>query len=132
MLLRNSWYVENYTAQLSTYLQHGVVGAADGGRVSAATRADYAEAAATVLTEDGHAGEAHELGGEAFTLAELAESYATGQEVTYTDLPVEPYRDVLVVAGLPEPVAAVWSSPPRCCPRRSRSTTAWASAGWPS
>ncbi len=24
VLLRNSWYVENYTAQLPTYLQHGV------------------------------------------------------------------------------------------------------------
>ena len=115
VLLRNSWYVENYTAQLGTYLQHGVVGAADGGRVSAATRADYAEAAAAVLTGDGHAGEVHELGGEAFTLAELAAavSRATGQEVTYTDLPEERYREVLVAAGLPEPVATVYADADR-------------------
>ncbi|NUQ31876.1 MAG: NAD(P)H-binding protein, partial [Dermatophilaceae bacterium] len=49
-LLRNSWYLENYTGQLPTILEHGaVLGAARDGRVSAATRADYAAAAAAVL-----------------------------------------------------------------------------------
>lgn len=40
-------------------------------------------------------------------MAELAEavSAATGQEVTYSDLPVEQYQQVLVQAGLPEPLA---------------------------
>lgn len=111
VLLRNGWYIENYTGQLAGYLQHGIAGAARDGRVSAATRADYAEAAATVLTEDGHAGAVHELGGEPFTMAELAQvvSAATGQTVTYTDLPVEQYTQVLVGAGLPEPIAAVYA-----------------------
>ncbi len=63
VLLRNSWYLENYTAQLPTYLEHGVAGAAGSGRVSAAARRDFAEAAATVLIEDGHAGAVYELGG---------------------------------------------------------------------
>jgi NAD(P)H dehydrogenase (quinone) len=110
-LLRNAWYYENYTAQLPVYLQHGIVGAAGSGKLSAATRADYAEAAAAVLTGDGHQGAIYELGGESFTMAELAEvvSAATGQTVTYTDLPLEQYTQVLVSAGLPEPVAAVFA-----------------------
>jgi NAD(P)H dehydrogenase (quinone) len=107
-LLRHSWYLENYTAQLPAYLQHGIVGAADDGRISAATRADYAEAAAAVLADEGHAGAVYELGGPAFTMTELADvvSAATGRTVTYTDLSVEDYRAFLVRAGLPEPVAA--------------------------
>ena len=111
VLLRNSWYIENYTAQLPIYLEHGIAGAAGKGRVSAATRADYAEAAAAVLIEDGHAGATYELGGPGFTMAELAQvvSEVYGQAVTYTDLPVEQYTQVLVGAGLPEPVAAVFA-----------------------
>jgi NAD(P)H dehydrogenase (quinone) len=49
-LLRNSWYTENYTQQIQTALTNGaVVGSAGKGRIAAATRADYAEAAAAVL-----------------------------------------------------------------------------------
>jgi len=111
VLLRNGWYIENYTGQLPIYLEHGIAGAAGNGRVSAATRADYAEAAAAALVEDGHAGATYELGGPAFTMPELAEavSQATGKQVTYTDLPVEQYTQVLIGAGLPEPVAAVFA-----------------------
>jgi NAD(P)H dehydrogenase (quinone) len=111
VVLRNAWYTENYTGQLATYLQHGIVGAAGTGRVSAATRADFAAAAAAVLAEDGHEGAVYELGGEAFTMPELATavSTATGEDVTYTDVPVEQYTQILVGAGLPEPVAAVFA-----------------------
>jgi NAD(P)H dehydrogenase (quinone) len=110
-LLRNSWYTENYTAQLPVYLEHGIAGAAGDGAVSAATRADYAAAAAAVVATDGHAGAVYELGGAPFTMAELAQvvSAATGRTVTYTGLPVEQYQRVLVAAGLPEPAAAVFA-----------------------
>jgi NAD(P)H dehydrogenase (quinone) len=110
-LLRNGWYIENYTGQLPVYLEHGIAGAAGTGKVSAATRADFAEAAAAVLTGDGHEGAVYELGGEPFTMAELAEVVAavSGRTVTYTDLPLEQYQAVLVGAGLPEPVAAVFA-----------------------
>lgn len=110
-LLRNSWYTENYTAQLPVYLEHGIAGAAGDGAVSAATRADYAAAAAAVVATDGHAGAVYELGGAPFTMTELAQvvSAATGRTVTYTDLPVEQYQRVLVAAGLPEPAAAVFA-----------------------
>jgi NAD(P)H dehydrogenase (quinone) len=108
-LLRNSWYMENYTAQLPTYAEHGaVLGSAGDGRISAATRADYAAAAAAVLLGHDHAGKVYELGGEeGFTLAELAAevSRVTGREVVYRDLPMDDYAQALVAAGLPEPFA---------------------------
>ena len=110
-LLRNGWYLENYTDQLGSYLQHGaVLGSAGEGRVSAASRADYAHAAASVLLLEGQAGRVYELGGdEPFTLSELAAevSSAAGQPVTYQDLPVEQYAKMLVEAGLPEAYAAI-------------------------
>jgi NAD(P)H dehydrogenase (quinone) len=108
-LLRNCWYLENYTGQLPVYLERGIVGAAGAGKVSAAPRADYAGAAAAVLAGEGHAGAVYELGGEPFTMAELAEviSAATGRTVTYTDLPPEQYQAVLVGAGLPDETAAM-------------------------
>jgi NAD(P)H dehydrogenase (quinone) len=111
VMLRNSWYLENYTAQLPLILAGGAVaGAAGRGRISAATRADYAEAAAVVLTTDGHTGEVYELGGdEAFTLADLAAaiSAATGKRITYTDLPAGELARVLAGAGLPAELAHV-------------------------
>lgn len=111
VLLRNSWYLENYTAQLATVLEHGVVlGAAGEGRVSAATRADYAAAAAAALVADGEAGRVHELGGDtSFTLAEYAAAVSaeSGTEVAYRDLSAEDYQAALTGAGLPEPYAAI-------------------------
>lgn len=110
-LLRNGWYTENYTDQLATILEHGALfGAAQDGRVAPAPRWDLAEAAAVVLSTDGHDGQAYELAGDTgITLAELAAtiSEATGQEVVYRDLPVAEYEQVLVGAGLPAPFAAV-------------------------
>ncbi|MCW2502767.1 MAG: NAD(P)-dependent oxidoreductase [Actinomycetia bacterium] len=111
--LRNGWYLENYTAQLPGYLERGVItGSADDGRISAATRADYAEAAVAVVTGDGHDNTAYELGGdEAFTMTELAAliTEITGTHVEYHDLPVAEYTKVLVAAGLPEQAAAVYA-----------------------
>jgi NAD(P)H dehydrogenase (quinone) len=110
-LLRNSWYLENYTGQVGTALEHGaVLGAAGEGRVSAATRADYADAAAVVLAGEGHEGRVYELGGDgAFTLGEYAAvlGRVSGREIAYRDLSVEDYTAALVAAGLPEGYAAV-------------------------
>lgn len=111
--LRNSWYFENYTAQIPVYLEHGAVfGAAGEGRISGAARADYAAAAAAVLASDGHEGKVYELGGdEAFTLAELAATVAevSGKPVVYRDLPAGEFQQVLEGAGVPAPVAAVFA-----------------------
>jgi len=104
LLLRNGWYLENYTENVAPALQSGAVyGAARDGRVSAAARADYAEAGAVALVE-GTPGQVHELGGDAaFTMAEYAAAVtaASGTEVGYTDLPADEYAAVLESAGLP-------------------------------
>jgi NAD(P)H dehydrogenase (quinone) len=110
-LLRNAWYLENYTAQLATFLEHGaILGSAGDGLVSAAARADYAEAAAAVLLSDDQVGRIYELGGDvAFTLAQLAQTVgeAAGRSVEYRDLPVGEYTQALVGAGLPKQYAAI-------------------------
>ncbi|MFC8732211.1 SDR family oxidoreductase [Luteimicrobium sp. NPDC057192] len=111
VLLRNGWYLENYVEQLPQILAHGtLVGAAGDGRISLGSRADYAEAAAVVLTTEGHAGAVYELGGDtSFTLAEVAQaiSSASGEHVSYVDLPVSELAGRLAAAGLPVPLAEV-------------------------
>jgi NAD(P)H dehydrogenase (quinone) len=110
VLLRNGWYVENYTAQVPVHLEHGVIGAAGTGRISAAARADYAEAAAAALVADDSVGKVHELAGdESFTMADYAATLAeqSGQEVAYVDLPQAEYAAALESAGLPAPYAAL-------------------------
>ncbi|MBF6077884.1 SDR family oxidoreductase [Nocardia beijingensis] len=109
-LLRNGWYWENYVGGLAHAVESGVLhGAAGEGRVAGAARADYAEAAARVLTTDGHAGRVYELGGdERLTYAELAEaiSEASGKPVRYENLSQADYAAGLVAAGLPAQFAA--------------------------
>ena len=104
VLLRNGWYVENYTGQVPVQLEHGVLGAAGSGRISAAARADYAEAAAVALLADDSAGKVHELGGdESFTMADYAAALAeqSGRPVAYVDLPQAEYAAALESAGVP-------------------------------
>ena len=111
VFLRNSWYLEKYTGQLDRYLRKGeIVGACGAGPISAATRADYADAAAAVLTGDDHAGAIYELGGdEAFTMSELATTVAeaTGHAISYRDLTLAQYTRRLVRSGIPKSVAAL-------------------------
>jgi NAD(P)H dehydrogenase (quinone) len=110
VILRNGWYLENYTGQLPAIRQHGVLlGSARDGAVSAASRRDYADAAAVVLTQSGHEGATYELGGEPFTLSELAVTIGEelGTQIDYRDLPVAAYADALTGAGLPADLAAV-------------------------
>jgi NAD(P)H dehydrogenase (quinone) len=110
-LLRNGWYTENYTTSISGALAHGAVyGCAGEGRIASAARADYAEAAAAVLTEENQAGRVYELAGDsAYTLAELAAeiSRQSGKNIKYVNLPEAEYKNVLIKAGLPEAVAAL-------------------------
>ncbi|MCX4520488.1 SDR family oxidoreductase [Streptomyces anulatus] len=108
--LRNGWYTENYTANLAPVLEHRAVLANAGeGRVASAARADYAAAAAAVLTGDGHLNTAYELSGDtAWSLAEYAAllSELTGEEIPYKNVPAAAHQEVLVAAGLPEGFAA--------------------------
>jgi NAD(P)H dehydrogenase (quinone) len=111
VLLRNGWYLENYTEQLpGTLAQGAIAGSAGEGRVSAASRADYAHAAAAVLVAEDQAGKIYELGGdEPFSMAELAAEItaAAGKHVSYQDLPAQEYAGMLAGFGVPEAFADI-------------------------
>jgi NAD(P)H dehydrogenase (quinone) len=107
-LLRNSWYLENYTDQVGQYLERGeIVGAAGNGRVAAAPRSDYAAAAAAALVANGHDDATYELGGPPFTFPELAEalSEVTGRTIRYRDVSLPDFTAALLAAGLDEGTA---------------------------
>ena len=105
-VLRNGWYTENYTASIPPALAHGAFpGSAGDGRISSAPRSDYADAAVTVLTTQGHDGQVYELAGdEPYTLTQLAAeiSRQSGKEIPYVNLPEADYAGILLKAGLPE------------------------------
>ena len=109
VLLRNGWYSENYLASVGSALAHNaLLGSAEEGRISSASRADYAAAAAVVLTSADQAGKVYELAGdESYTLSELAAliSQQSGTQVAYQNLPQAEFEAVLVSVGLPAPVA---------------------------
>ncbi|WP_026930943.1 SDR family oxidoreductase [Glycomyces tenuis] len=111
LVLRNGWYMENYTRNLDQVIESGALyGAAGKGRVAAATRDDYAEAAAVLLTEDHGAGRVFELcGDEPFTYDELAATIGkvAGTDVVYQNMDPEAYTRALVESGLPLPAATM-------------------------
>ncbi|HZW13820.1 MAG TPA: SDR family oxidoreductase, partial [Noviherbaspirillum sp.] len=113
VVLRNGWYTENYLGFVPAALEHGVmIGCAGDGLISAASRRDYALAAAVVLTSEGQGGRVYELAGdESFTMAELAAEIArqSGKPVAYQDLPQTAHKAALQQAGLPEAIASVLS-----------------------
>ncbi|CAD7561121.1 NADPH:quinone oxidoreductase 2 [Citrobacter europaeus] len=108
-LLRNGWYTENYLASAPAALEHGVfIGAAGEGTIASATRADYAAAAARVISEDGHAGKIYELAGDTgWTLSQLAAELATqsGKKVVYQNLSEADFAAALKGVGLPAGLA---------------------------
>jgi NAD(P)H dehydrogenase (quinone) len=108
-ILRNGWYLENYTENLAPALQYGAIaGSAGNGRVAAAARADYAAAAVEALTGTGHEGKIYELAGDRpFTMTDLAAEVAraAGKPVAYNDLPPAQYQELLLGAGLPAAIA---------------------------
>ncbi|WP_196158299.1 SDR family oxidoreductase [Reinekea sp. G2M2-21] len=111
VLLRNGWYLENHLAGARQAVDMGAVfGAAEDGKFSSATRADFAQAAAEILTRPNQAGKVYELAGsEGFTLTEYAAALSdiSGKTVNYTSFDESQYRVALIDAGLPEGFAAI-------------------------
>ncbi|OIN58063.1 SDR family oxidoreductase [Arsenicibacter rosenii] len=105
-LLRNGWYTENYTGSIAGAVAGGAfLGSAGNGKISSAARQDFAEAAAVVLTTEGHQGKTYELAGDqAYTLTDLAAemSKQTGKDIPYKNLPEGEYAAVLASFGIPE------------------------------
>ncbi|HWT65608.1 MAG TPA: SDR family oxidoreductase [Terracidiphilus sp.] len=113
-ILRNGWYTENYTASVPGAVKGGVfLGAAGEGKISSATRADYAEAAAVVLAGAGYEDKVFELAGDvAYTLTDLAAeiSWQTGKAIPYKNLTEAEYAAALEGFGLPTPVARMYAN----------------------
>lgn len=108
-VLRNNWYIENYATSMPQILATGeVLGSTGTGRVASATRADYAEATAVVLTTAGHENAVYELSGDtAWDFAEFAAGLSglLGREITYRSVSPEEHLAALTAAGLDEATA---------------------------
>jgi len=108
-ILRNGWYTENYVGALQQADATGVLLTSAGdGLVSSASRTDYAEAAAVVVAEDGHAGAVYELSGDvAWNQQQLADTFAEilGKPVELKSVSSEEHLAVLKDAGLDEGTA---------------------------
>ncbi|MET1076010.1 MAG: SDR family oxidoreductase [Umezawaea sp.] len=109
--LRNGWYTENYAQTIAQAVQSGTfAGSAGDGKIGAAARADFADAAVTVLTTDGHEGKAYELAADdPWTYQDLADELtrATGKTITYQDVPAAQHQEILQSAGVPAPFATI-------------------------
>lgn len=108
--LRNGWYTENYTAQLPTMLERGVLlgSAAPDSRIASATHADYTAAAAAVLTGEGHDNAVYELSGDStWSLAEYAAevSRQSDRPAVYQQLTADHHHQILLDSGLPKELA---------------------------
>ncbi|TBZ59727.1 SDR family oxidoreductase [Rhizobium leguminosarum] len=113
VMLRNGAYIEVYAGDLGGMdyaLNSGtLIGSAGTGKISGASRGDLAEAAAVVLTSTDQDGKVYELGGTAWTKADLAAvvSQLTGRPLVYQDMPPEAYAQVLVAGGFPQFMAEI-------------------------
>lgn len=105
-ILRNGWYTENHTGSLQGSVAAGaLLGSAGNAKFCSATREDFAEAAAAVLTGNGHQGKTYELAGDtAYTMTELAAevSKQAGKQIPYINLPEADYAEKLKGFGVPE------------------------------
>lgn len=103
--LRNNWYLENEIGSIQGALAGAPwVTSAGNGKVGWATRGDYAEAAANVLTGDGHENTVYELSGKPLTQEELTEIIGTviGKEIKVIQVDDEAYAKTMSEVGVPE------------------------------
>ena len=109
--LRNNWYSENYLANIAHAVETGTLfGSAEQGKISSASRQDYAEAAAQVLASSGHDNKIYELAGSnSYSLSDLADyiSQAANKKVIYQNISAEDYKQALNAAGLPSALVDV-------------------------
>ena len=108
-ILRNGWYTENYLPQVEQARATGQIVASVGeGRVASASRVDYAEAAAVVLTTPGHVGKVYELSGDtAWNFEDLATAVGEviGRQVEFVRVTPDEQLAALRGHGLDEGTA---------------------------
>jgi NAD(P)H dehydrogenase (quinone) len=104
--LRNNWYLENENSSIQAVLAGAPwVTSAGDGKVGWALQQDYAEAAATVLSGNGHENTIYELSGsQSFTQEEIAAALGNvlGKEVTVQQVDDTTYADIMKKAGVPD------------------------------
>ena len=109
--LRNNWYSENYIAGAIQNAASGqLFSASKDGKISSASRADYAEATAIVLASTHHDNKTYELAGsENFTKADLAKfiEKASEKKVSHIELSASDLTQGLQQAGLPKTLISV-------------------------
>ncbi len=105
-LLRHGWYNENFANSILGAVAGGTLyGSAGDGKISAASRADFAAGIVAVLTGKDQQGKVYELGGDnAFSLADLAAeiSRQSGKTIPYKNIPEADYAAALASHGVPE------------------------------
>ncbi|ASA24791.1 SDR family oxidoreductase [Paenibacillus donghaensis] len=103
--LRNNWYLENELGTIQAVLAGAPwLTSAGAGKVGWATRRDYAEAAAAVLSGEGRENQVYELSGKPLTQEELAAIVGgvLGKEVPVQQVDDAAYSDIMAGAGVPE------------------------------
>ncbi|PAF30522.1 SDR family oxidoreductase [Paenibacillus sp. 7516] len=108
--LRNNWYLENEAGSVQAATQGAPwVHATNDSQVGWATRSDYAQAAAAVLTGEGHENSVYELSGKLRTQAELAAivGEVLGQDINVQNVGDAAYADIMKGAGLPDFVVSM-------------------------
>ncbi|MET1014462.1 MAG: SDR family oxidoreductase [Paenisporosarcina sp.] len=103
--LRNNWYLENEIPTIQGVLAGAPwVTSAGNGKVGWALHKEYAEAAAAVLSGDGHENTIYELSGKLLTQEELVSALGTvlGKEVSVQQVNDDTYAEIMKGAGLPD------------------------------
>ncbi|WHY65101.1 SDR family oxidoreductase [Neobacillus sp. SuZ13] len=103
--LRNNWYLENESSSIQGVLAGAPwVTSAGDGKVGWALQQDYAEAAAVVLSGNGHENTIYELSGKLLTQEEIAAAVGTvlGKEVPVHQVDDSTYTDIMKGAGVPD------------------------------
>lgn len=108
--LRNNWYLENEISSIQGVLAGAPwVTSAENGKVGWALQQDYAEAAAAVLSGDGHENTIYELSGKVLTQEEIAAALGIvlGKEVTVQQVDDATYAEIMQNAGVPDFVVPI-------------------------
>lgn len=103
--LRNNWYLENEMGSIQAVLAGAPwVTSAGSGKTGWALQQDYADAAAAVLSGEGHEETIYELSGPPLTQEQLANavSQVIGKNVPFQQVDDEAYADIMKQAGLPD------------------------------
>lgn len=101
--LRNNWYLENEIPSIQGVLAGAPwVTSAGNGKVGWALQQDYAEAAAAVLSGNGHENTIYELSGKPLTQEELVSILGDvlGKEIPIQQVDDATYADIMKAAGI--------------------------------